>query len=193
MWLTLHFPDLCRYTSILTHYPPLPPAYPTSPYKYAPVRGSSCFGGSCYHVMSHHICTLSNVYRAIRPLSNCYAISCRVILRVKGCDHKKQCVLKKRCTFYPYPYYLWSHYIYTGRTKHKRISNHWNTWERNRNGTYLFEFVFVCFQYVSSLFIQLMKITIAILCCNCFSKSMESRTTLNTRKIKFTTWCTCKT
>ena len=103
MWLTLIFPDLCRCTSILTHYPPLPPAYPTSPYKYAPVRGSSCFGGSCYHVMFHHMLTLSHVYRAIRPLGNCYAISCRVILRVKGCDHKKQCVLKSQCTFYPYP------------------------------------------------------------------------------------------
>ena len=104
MWLTLHFPDLCRCTCIYTYYPPVSPACPTSPYKYTPVRGSSCFGESYYYVMFHHMLTLSYVYRAIRPLGNCYAISCRVILRVKGCDHKKWCVLQVPITFYPYPY-----------------------------------------------------------------------------------------
>ena len=136
---------------------------------------------------------MCNVFNRLCINNNCYTISCHQIMCINYVITKKESVLQRLITKYYTPLNLWSHYIYTRGTKHKRISNHWNTWERNRNGTYLFEFVFVCFQCVSSLFIQLIKITIAILCCNCFSKSMESRTTLNTRKIKFTTWCTCKT
>ena len=129
---------------------------------------------------------MCNVFNRLCIKNNCYTISCHQIMCINYVITKKESVLQGLITKYYTPLNLWSHYIiYTG-TKHERITNHWNTQEQNRNGTYLFKIVFVCFQCVSNLFIQLTKIVVAIVCRNCFSKSMESRTPLNTRKIKFT-------
>ena len=115
MWLTVIFPDLCRYVYTYTTLPPVAPARPSSHTQLPALCKVMTCGESTNHASVHqHTEGISNI-NYLLVYDNCYGISCHSLECMKLLHYHTEGVLQCRCTKYHTHHLWWSLHDPTSR------------------------------------------------------------------------------